>query len=288
VVLDLVRSLIRIHRSNCHGSPVAANYLAHVDSDYLSDLKPLQLRAETHRLYSEKVDDYDGAVLQAAAVQDDERVLDVGAGTGEFLHQLSQEVALTRACGLDTSEPGIKNMKALGLEAFLGNACRLPFDAETFDVVFAKHMLYHVANVDLAVSEAARVLSENGGRLIAAVNLKRSQSKLSEVLTRSAEKHGVEAPETLTDRANEENLLPIVSRHFESSHVALFHNALVFHELDPLIAYASASLGFFGVPVEHPQRSEVLHTVRQVLADEFGRSQQWRDAKGYVLIVRSK
>jgi SAM-dependent methyltransferase len=45
----------------------------------------------------------------------------------------------------------------------------LPFEDRSFDIVMAHHMLYHVPNLDLALSEVHRVLRD-GGRFFAATN----------------------------------------------------------------------------------------------------------------------
>jgi ubiquinone/menaquinone biosynthesis C-methylase UbiE len=55
---------------------------------------------------------------------------------------------------------------ATGFECVGGQECdvqQLPFDDESFDIVVANHMLYHVPAPDRAIAELARVVRADGG-----------------------------------------------------------------------------------------------------------------------------
>ena len=98
---------------------------------------------------------------------DPRRVLDVGCGRGEFAERLLE--AGVEVVAVDQSERMVDLTRARGVDARLGDAQALPFEDGEFDVVVANFMLYHVPDVGLALSEAARVL-QGGGRLVAATN----------------------------------------------------------------------------------------------------------------------
>ncbi|MEW1659169.1 hypothetical protein [Streptomyces sp. NPDC093707] len=53
-------------------------------------LGPLQTRIETHRRYSERVDEVEAAVLAELRLAAAESLLDVGCGTGSFLSRLRE------------------------------------------------------------------------------------------------------------------------------------------------------------------------------------------------------
>lgn len=86
------------------------------------------------------------------------RVLDVGCGNGAYLGPLRSLGATVTGCdlsaGMLSSAPGPRLVQA--------DAQHLPFVGGVFDVVLAAHMLYHVADQTLAVSEMRRVLGAGG------------------------------------------------------------------------------------------------------------------------------
>lgn len=61
------------------------------------------------------------------------------------------------------------------------DAMHIAFEAKRFDFVTANHMLYHVPDVDLALSEVARVLKPEG-MLMAATNGERHMAELDDLL----------------------------------------------------------------------------------------------------------
>ena len=107
-------------------------------------------------------------VFDAIAEVTPERVLEAGCGWGELALRLATELgADVRA--IDLSPRMVELARERGVEAQVADVCALPFQDGSFDSVTANWMLYHVPDVDLAVSELARVLRP-GGRLVAATN----------------------------------------------------------------------------------------------------------------------
>jgi SAM-dependent methyltransferase len=95
-------------------------------------------------------------VLGLASLQAGDRVLEVGCGNGGYL-------ALVEAIGMDISVGMLHAARERTSSPLIcGDAQRLPFHSETFDVVLAPHMLYHVADRRAAVRELRRVLKANG------------------------------------------------------------------------------------------------------------------------------
>ena len=75
--------------------------------------------------------------------------------------------------GCDLSAGMIAEARAasagLPVHFFVADAQALPLPDASFDVVMARHMLYHVPDIDRAVAEAARLLRP-GGRFLAVTN----------------------------------------------------------------------------------------------------------------------
>ena len=97
--------------------------------------------------------------------------LEIGAGTGYFSLNLLQAGVVLKATATDIS-PGMlealtANAKELGLEArtVRAEAELLPFEADSFDLVFGHAVLHHIPDLPKAFGEFHRVLRP-GGTLI--------------------------------------------------------------------------------------------------------------------------
>src|SRR6185437_7468827 len=96
------------------------------------------------------------------------RLLEVGGGQGELAERMRRELG-AQVTFLDLSPRMVELARARGIDAREGDVQQLPFDDASFDTVVSAWMLYHVPDVDRALSEIARVL-EPGGALIAVTN----------------------------------------------------------------------------------------------------------------------
>jgi trans-aconitate methyltransferase len=105
-----------------------------------------------------------GGVLEWLAPQAEERILDLGCGDG----QLTKRIVATGATvvGLDSSPQMVAAAQALGLDATVGDAEAIPFEARSFDAVFSNAALHWVRNHDAMLDGVKRVLKP-GGRFAA-------------------------------------------------------------------------------------------------------------------------
>jgi ubiquinone/menaquinone biosynthesis C-methylase UbiE len=140
-----------------------------VAKQYETD-RHLQTRIRTHQLYSKGANLEDGvdAVLK---LEPHESLLDIGTGPGNFPTRLRAGGHLGRLVGMDFSSGMLEVAKAKtdAVEWLQGNAMQLPFADSSFDVVTARHMLYHVPDMNKAILESKRVLKP-GGRFMAVTN----------------------------------------------------------------------------------------------------------------------
>jgi SAM-dependent methyltransferase len=104
-------------------------------------------------------------VLGAVAEARPQRVLDAGCGTGEWAALLTAPEVVC----VDQSEAAVEAARARGFEALRADIQALPFEDGSFDVVMCNWVLYHLADLDLGLSEIARVLRP-GGRFVGAYN----------------------------------------------------------------------------------------------------------------------
>jgi SAM-dependent methyltransferase len=249
-------------------------------------LGPLQTRIETHRRYSETVDDVELKVIQAAKLEQNDDLLDVGCGTGSFLRRLRDESHAGRLAALDASPAAVAAAaEVAGVAAYLGDAADLPFHAGEFDVVTARHMLYHVDDPGAAIGEARRVLRA-GGRFVSVVNHPNTTPKIARVVHELAIAHGCRPPVLPTSLVHSDNLPDLVRQAFGGVEVYRSDNALVFKEPHPLIQFGLALMNFYGVSDDNKQREAVAQDIVSTINQWFAtHDYPWRDPKGYVTCV---
>ncbi len=100
------------------------------------------------------------------------RILDIGAGTGDFL-----SVAKTdgwETVGVEPSEKAKSIAKSKGV-SFVDNTDEL--ENNSFDVISMWHVLEHVPNLDNQIKELKRLLKPNGTLIVAVPNFKSFDAK---------------------------------------------------------------------------------------------------------------
>lgn len=130
----------------------------------------LETRISIHEKYSRNKQPFGEWIVSHYALRPGEKVLEVGCGTGSMWKGVTLpdncNVTLTdlSAGMLDTAR---SNTGHLAADYALCDVMALPYPDQTFDVVIANMMLYHVPDIDRALQEIRRVLKP-GGRFFAA------------------------------------------------------------------------------------------------------------------------
>jgi SAM-dependent methyltransferase len=109
-------------------------------------------------------------LLRFAAIGDEQRILDVGCGTGVLTRAVAQVVGVNNVAGVDISGPALETCRARvpGADIRLAGAEDLPFGDGEFDAVLAQLVVTLVDDSAAAVREMARV-ARSGGIVAAAV-----------------------------------------------------------------------------------------------------------------------
>jgi SAM-dependent methyltransferase len=115
-----------------------------------------------------------------------------------------------------------------------GDVVALPFAKDSFDAVMANHMLYHVADIELAVREARRVLVE-GGTFLAVANATAHLAELDALLAEVSGRDGWWRP---SQRFTTDNGRPFLDDVFGSVELVMFRGALHVPDARPVMAFA--------------------------------------------------
>ena len=118
-------------------------------------------------------DGYHKLIDQQAAdivrhVAENKRVLEIGCGTGLILQRVAKFTEY--AHGIDISPKMLAKAEKRGLNVEVADATSLPFEDESFDVIYSFKVLAHVENWELAMKEMMRVLRPNGFLVIDVYN----------------------------------------------------------------------------------------------------------------------
>jgi SAM-dependent methyltransferase len=136
-----------------------------------------------------------GPLLDAVAVRDGSRLLDIACGPG----YVSEAAASAGAhpVGLDVAEAMVERARRRcpGLSFVVGDALALPFPDGSFDAVTMNFGILHVSRPELALSEARRVLVP-GGRFAFTTWVAEDNAQ-DEITAAAVDEHGVavEAPD---------------------------------------------------------------------------------------------
>lgn len=208
----------------------------------------LRIRQETHDKYTIPDRSFADWVLDRIDWTGGETLLDVGCGPGLYYSKIAKRPADLHYHGIDLIESMVKRHPGLDqrVPITIGDVGHMPYADDTFDIVMANHMLYHVDDVDRSVGELRRVLKPRG--LIAvATNSMNTMPELQVLmrraivlLTRSGAAQ-VRAPELPSDRFALENGTRVLSRHFFAVVRHDLPSDLVFPDVEPAMAYLEST-----------------------------------------------
>lgn len=175
----------------------------------------------------------------------DARILEVGCGDGTFwLRNADRIPAGWRVTLTDLSNGMVEAARSrLGHEpsrfVFLpADVGRLPFHEEQFDLVLANNMLYHVADLPLAVAEIHRVLKP-GGMLCASTMSTRHLQELEDLAASFDPDLHVLDPAIF--RFHFDNGAAYLSPYFTDLRLLQYQDQLLVHEAEPLIEYMTST-----------------------------------------------
>jgi ubiquinone/menaquinone biosynthesis C-methylase UbiE len=213
---------------------VMINTREHVAEQY-RDGSNLNARARLHERFSTGIRNWFDWYFDQIDLPAGARILEMGCGTGMLWSKNRTRIPLNWQLTLvDFSLGMLETTRATGLSAGLvqGDAQAVPFASSRFDAVLANHMLYHVPDVPLALSEFHRVLKRDGA-LYAATNGAAHMRELDELLVDLCERE----PVNPTLSFSLENASEQLSKYFTDIRRLDFESNLAVTEVEPLLDY---------------------------------------------------
>jgi SAM-dependent methyltransferase len=176
-------------------------------------------------------DDAEERTFEAVAEVAPLRVLEVGPGAGALAERIQRELD-AEVIAVDASERMVKLTADRGVHAVVGDVQALPFADGSFDCVVAGWVLYHVAQLDQAIAECARVLRP-GGRFVASTLADENMADLWELIGRPRER-------SIT--FSSANGLAQLQRHFPNVAARDVHGTMIFPSPAEMRAFIEASM----------------------------------------------
>ena len=185
-----------------------------------------------------------------------ESVLDIGAGTGSHYQRLLRDKPHLHYFALDLSPQMLLCHPGEAGRLACADAMRLPYADDSFDVVMANNMLYHLADLDSGLREIKRVMKP-AGRLLAATESLFSLPELQVLLRRaivllSRNGANAEPPLAPVEAFALENGARILRRHFFAVVRHDLPAALHFPDIEPALDYVDSLRGLreHGLPAD--------------------------------------
>lgn len=197
-------------------------------------------RIRLHSEYSVNQEGWFPWLYRMSEIQDGMNILEIGCGNGalwlENMNHIPPDVHITLS---DISDGMLRDARnSINDERFsfsCFNAEKIPFEDESFDVVYANHMLFYCENIDLVVKECRRVLKK-GGKLICSTYSKRHMKEITE-LVQEFDKDIVLSSDVMYERFGLDNGNNILNRYFDSVECIRYEDSIEISDSEPLINY---------------------------------------------------
>ena len=225
--------------------------------------KGLDIRLTFHEKYSTNRQGYGAWLVSNYDIRDWMTVLEIGCGTGGIW--LGREDAVSRCRELvltDLSEGMLeaakKNLGERGNIVYRNADIQdLPFMKDTFDVVIANSMLYHVPDIEQGLQEVRRVLKEGGVFYCATFGEHNFTDRLAEWFRLAGEDFKPNHNFTM------QNGKGILSRFFSSVSPVFYEDSLHITDAEDLVEYLRSLASFktvFDLPVQRIRDIIMEHT----------------------------
>jgi ubiquinone/menaquinone biosynthesis C-methylase UbiE len=210
------------------------------------DNENLNLRINLHSYNINKVDWNDWCFNQMD-FQSNARILELGCGSGGFWEKNSRRLNKDWSITLSDFSKGMLECAKNTLEQVEHSfkyeeidIQDIPYEDGSFDVVIVRHMLYHVPDIDKALSEIKRVLAY-GGTFYATTNGRGAMAQLYELVEKfdpEMDLHNL----GMGARFEFENGKSLLEKHFGENKMEVFKGEIVVPLAEPIVSYVASTM----------------------------------------------
>jgi ubiquinone/menaquinone biosynthesis C-methylase UbiE len=218
----------------------------YLKSDQYKDSSNLDARVEIHKRFSVNSYGWMHWVFdRLLKLPEDAKILELGCGPGYLWVENADRIPTRWNITLSDLSPGMldaawRNLVVTG-RAFQFkeiDAQSIPFEDNTFDVVIANHMLYHVPDRPKAIAELKRVL-KTGGRLIATTV---GENHMKEMMGWYAQVHVSNVWQSFANPFTLENGTEQLKPHFPNVVLSRYEDNLEVTDVEPIMAYIRSGM----------------------------------------------
>ena len=203
----------------------------------------LRARINIHESFSTNKQGWMQWYFQQLNIPEKASILEVGCGDATLWNKNFQLIPESWDITLTDFSQGmlVDAQKALGKKASrfkfkTMDVQNIAYVDDSFDVVIANHMLYHVDDLNKAFSEISRVLKKTG-ILYASTVGKNHMKEMRDIIERFRSKDITSSCWNITEKFQLENGAAIVSNWFESVQLERYEDNLIVTKAAPLIEY---------------------------------------------------
>ena len=206
----------------------------------------LNTRISIHEKYSTNKQPFGDWIMSHYDISAGAKVLELGCGTGDMwknnLHLLKggMQLILTdfSAGMLDAAKQNVISGNVTFQQVDIQN---IPYEDNSFDVVIANMMLYHVPDLHKGLSEVRRVLKNGGSFYCATYGIHGIMEYVTELLK------DLNVSGTIGTTFTLQNGVDILSRHFETVHRLDRDDSLAITEIDDFVDYIYSLSGLTNI-----------------------------------------
>ncbi len=219
----------------------------------------LKLRKSLHEKYSVNKMGFQKWMFEQYPFWEKMKILELGSGRGELwklylknegLQRYEMDITLS-----DFSEGMVeelrRNYEGGGISVEKIDILDIPFKEETFDLVIANSMLYHVKDINRALSEVRRVLKRDGWFYCATFGLNGMAQYLYHALDELGIPHAHEANVSFTLQ----NGMQLLKKHFGKVERYDYEDSLEIDRVEDYVDYIYSMASLKGLD---PEKYEVL------------------------------
>lgn len=204
----------------------------------------LRARIRIHELYSTNKTGWMEWFFKQLDIPAASKILELGCGDASLwaknFNNIPEQwdITLTDFSSgmLEDAKKNLDN-KALRFDFEIVDAQSIPYEAESFDVVIANHMLYHLSDIDTALSEIYRVLKP-GGYFFASTVGKNHMAEMRNIASEfDSDTLTSVGWKSLTQKFQLENGMEYLEKYFKDVKIKRYNDNLIVTKPEPIIDY---------------------------------------------------